>query len=287
MPATDDGAPGPTYRRGMNLAANLSAAARRVPERAALKLDGAETSYRMLDTASARLAGFLRRRGIRPGARVGMMLPNVPELVVVYYGVLRMGGVVVPIEPGLDSGAIALGLIDAGVTLLFAWHGFAEPADAGAEAAGAQCMFVAPDEFPRLLSRVPPDRALHQAGDEAAAVVMDGAAEPLTHGALGCEAAAIVAVAGLDGEDVTLGALPLLHRAGQAWAVNATIAAGACLVPMERYRLDAAVQRIAADGVTVFQGTRTMCEEVLGSGSGPRVCVAERTVLAAGMAASR
>jgi long-chain acyl-CoA synthetase len=278
---TDDGARAPTYRRGMNLAANLSAAARRVPERPALKLDGAETSYRMLETASARLAGFLRRRGTRPGARVAVMLPNLPELVVVYYSVLRMGGVVVPVEPGLDSQAIAVSLLDAGVSLVFAWHRFAEIADAGAEAVGAQCVFVAPDEFPRFLSRVPPDRALHECERDAPAVLPDGTAVPLTHEALACEARAIVAVAGLAPADVTLGALPLLHRAGQAWAVNATIAAGACLVPMERYGLDAAVERIVRDGVTVFQGTRAMCEEVLGSVSGLRVCVAEERVLAA------
>ena len=281
MPATDDAARGPTYRRRMNLAANLVAAARRVPERPALKLDGAETSYRMLETASARLAGFLRRRGMRPGARVAVMLPNIPEFVVVYYGVLRMGGVVVPIEPGLNSQAIALCLLDAGVSLLFAWHGVAEIADAGADATGAQCVFVAPYEFSRLLSRVPPDRALHRAGDADAAVLCDDADAPLTHGALGCEARAIVAVAGLAPADVTLGALPFLRRAGQAWAVNATIAAGACLVPMERYGLDAAVERIVCDGVTVFQGTRRMCDEVLGSGSGLRVCVAGERVLAA------
>jgi long-chain acyl-CoA synthetase len=277
VPATDDGARAPTYRRRMNLAANLSAAARRVPERPALKLDGAETSYRMLDTASARLAGFLRRRGMRPGARVAVMLPNLPELVVVYFGVLRMGGVVVPLAPGTES--LAPRLRGECITLLFAWHGDAEAAEAAAEDAGAECLFVAPDEFRRLLARAAPDRTLHDPWDDATAVVVDGA--PLTHEALACEARAIVAVAGLAPADVTLGALPLLQRAGQAWAVNATIAAGACLVPMERYRLDAAVERIARDGVTVFQGTRAMCEEVLGSVSGLRVCVAEERVLAA------
>ena len=72
-------------------------------ERIALKLDETEIPYAALDAASARVAGLLRARGIGRGARVGIMLPNVPQFAIAYYGVLRAGGVVVPMNPLLKS----------------------------------------------------------------------------------------------------------------------------------------------------------------------------------------
>ncbi len=61
-----------------SLAGNLIEGARRHPNRIALRLDEIEIPYGALDTASARLAGLLIQRGLRPGDRVGVMLPNVP-----------------------------------------------------------------------------------------------------------------------------------------------------------------------------------------------------------------
>src|SRR5579875_4077795 len=81
-----------------SLALNLIDAARRHPERIALRLDEVEIPYTGLDAASACLAGLLAAHGLRPGDRVGVMLPNVPYFAVAYYGVLRAGGVVVPMN---------------------------------------------------------------------------------------------------------------------------------------------------------------------------------------------
>src|SRR3712207_9306322 len=81
-----------------NLASNLTATAERDPEGIALKLDDAELSFAMLNEGSARVAGLLASKGVGPGDRVGIMLPNVPYFAVCYYGVLRLGGVVVPMN---------------------------------------------------------------------------------------------------------------------------------------------------------------------------------------------
>ena len=61
------------------------------------------------------------------------MLPNVPEFPVAYYGVLRAGGVVVPMNVLLKRREIAFYLEDSGAKLLLAWHGFAEEARGGAD----------------------------------------------------------------------------------------------------------------------------------------------------------
>ena len=65
---------------------------------------------------------------MQPGDRVGIMLPNVPYFAVVYYGVLRAGGVVVPMNVLLKGREVAFYLSDPGAKLLFAWHDFGEAA---------------------------------------------------------------------------------------------------------------------------------------------------------------
>jgi long-chain acyl-CoA synthetase len=67
-----------------NLASILLDSASERGDATALKLDDAEVSYAMLDGASAHVAGLLRERGVQPGDRVGVMLPNVRHFAVCY-----------------------------------------------------------------------------------------------------------------------------------------------------------------------------------------------------------
>src|SRR5262252_4036937 len=72
-----------------NLARNLTDTTRSLAGRVAVRVDNAAMTYRALDEASARVAALLHERGLGPGDRVGIMLPNVAEVPVAYYGVLR------------------------------------------------------------------------------------------------------------------------------------------------------------------------------------------------------
>ena len=112
------------------LAENLIAAAERYPERPALRVGDAVITYAEFDDATARVAGLLRERGLRAGDRVGIMLPNVPEFALAYYGVLRAGGVVVPMNVLLKRREVAFYLQDSQARLGVAWHACAEPARA-------------------------------------------------------------------------------------------------------------------------------------------------------------
>src|SRR4051794_12735893 len=82
-----------------NLAANLKSSARRHADRPAIRLDDEVLTYADLWELSGRIVGWLRRQGIQPGDRVGVMLPNVTAFPALYYGILRAGGVVVPMNP--------------------------------------------------------------------------------------------------------------------------------------------------------------------------------------------
>src|SRR5919107_164719 len=89
-------------------------------DRPALKLDDTVASYAVLNEGATRIAGLLKDKGLQPGDRVGIMLPNVPYFGVVYYGVLRAGGVVVPMNVLLKGREVAFYLEDPGAKLLFA-----------------------------------------------------------------------------------------------------------------------------------------------------------------------
>jgi len=136
----------------VNLATILTKSAARDPDHLCLKLDDVEVSYRLLDDASARVAGLLAAAGVEPGDRVGIMLPNVPYFAICYYGTLHAGAIVVPMNVLLKRREIAFYLGDSGAKLLLAWHGFAEEARAGAQEAGTECLLVAPGEFEQRLA---------------------------------------------------------------------------------------------------------------------------------------
>ena len=111
-----------------SLAQLLTETAATHADRPALKLDDVVLNYAALDEAATRIAGLLKEQGVAPGDRVGIMLPNVPYFAAVYYGILRAGGVVVPMNVLLKGREVGYYLKDSGAKLVFAWHGFAEAA---------------------------------------------------------------------------------------------------------------------------------------------------------------
>src|SRR5947209_5676158 len=131
----------------MNLATLLTESAKRHPHRTAIKLDQLEISYRQLDDLSARAAGLLIEKGVARGDRVGIMLPNVPQFAVTYFGVLRAGGTVVPMNPLLKEREVRFYLSDPEAKVLFAWHDFAAPAQEGAAETAAEAIIVEPGAF--------------------------------------------------------------------------------------------------------------------------------------------
>ncbi len=250
----------------MNLAQLLTDSAQREPaDKVAIKLDDAELSYRMLDGASAHIVGLLRDHGFIAGDRVGIMLPNVPYFPVCYYGILRAGGVVVPMNVLLKKREVAFYLKDSGAKLLFAWEGFAEDAEAGAAQAGAQCIVVKPGEFENQVGAAEPITEVATADGEETAVILytsGTTGQPkgaeLTHENLRRNAEAARGLFGLGSDAVTLGALPLFHSFGQTCGLNATIGGGGLLTLIPRFDPGSALEIIQRDRVNVFQGVPTM-----------------------------
>jgi len=250
----------------LNLASILTASAQRAPTSPAVRLGETELTYADLVDRSARLATLLREQGVRSGDRVGIMLPNVPEFAISYYGLLAAGAIVVPMNVLLKRREIAFYLRDCGAKLLFASQEFAEEARDGAEEAGAELIEVEPATFAATLGRLDPTLGLAETSEEDTAVIL------YTSGTTGKPKGAelthlnLSRNAQISGEtmtevrdgDVVLGALPLFHSFGQTVSMNGSIRMGACLTLLPRFDPGEALKTIERDGVTHFQGVPTM-----------------------------
>jgi len=249
----------------VNLADSLVHAATAYADRPAVKLDDVELSYAQLDQASQHIAGLLAARGIGPGDRVGIMLPNVPHWGVLYYGVLRAGAVAVPMNPLLKEREVAYYLGDSGANLLFAWHGFGAEAQAGAKLADAEAILIEPAGFLELLgSAAPVADTVDRAGSDTAVILYTSGTtgQPkgaeLTHDNLTRNVEVGLGLLNATSDDVVFGGLPLFHVFGQTCGLNAAVSAGSCLTLLPRFDPTKTLEILQRDKVTIFQGVPTM-----------------------------
>jgi len=156
----------------LNLAETITGSAERHPDRPALRLGDTDVTYAELDRDSARLATLLRNNGVEQGDRVAIMLPNVPQFPISYYGILRAGGVVVPMNVLLKQREISYYLENSGARLLLGWHRFLDEARAGAETAGAELIEVEPAAFSQTLEGLELASGLAETDESDTAVIL-------------------------------------------------------------------------------------------------------------------
>jgi long-chain acyl-CoA synthetase len=276
-----------------NLATILTETAEQNGDKTAFKLDDVELNYSMLNEGSARVAGLLKSKGLEPGDRVGLMMPNVPYFPAIYFGILRAGGVVVPMNVLLKGREVAFYLEDPGATIVFAWGDFGEAAETGAESAGAEVVLVQPGEFEKLLAEQEPDTDVSDRSGEDTAVILytsGTTGKPkgaeLTHDNLLRNSKGVSQKLGEMSEaDVLLGALPLFHSFGQTCTMNSAVSVGATVTMLPRFDPDKALEIIDRDKVTIFQGVPTMYNAMLHSASCDSAdCSSLRTCMSGGAA---
>ena len=250
----------------LNLASIVTDTAAATPAAVAVRLGPLELTYGELDDHSARLAALLREKGLRRGDRIGLMLPNVLEFPVCYYGILRAGGIVVPMNVLLKRREIAFYLEDSGAKLLLAWHGFSEEAREGAAEAGAELVEVEPEAFAELLGDREPEPALADTDEDDTAVILytsGTTGKPkgaeLTHFNLGRSSdISARTTSNIQPGDIVLGALPLFHSFGQTVSMNASLRVGATLTLLPKFDPGEALEIMQRDRVTHFYGVPTM-----------------------------
>jgi long-chain acyl-CoA synthetase len=150
----------------VNLAKNLARSAHLHADRVAVRLGDQGTTYRELDERSRRVAGLLAERGVRAGDRVGIMLANIPDFAAVYYGVLRAGAVVVPMNPLLKAREVTHYLADSGAAVIFTGAMSAAEVLAGAATVDAQVVVVDATFTEMLSTATPVDGVVDRDGSD-------------------------------------------------------------------------------------------------------------------------
>ena len=97
----------------------LEDAARKYPDRACTIFKGAVISYREMNALTDHMAAALVDMGVKKGDRVGIFMPNLPQFVVAYFGILKAGGVVVAVNPTYPVDEILTPVNDAGIEVMF------------------------------------------------------------------------------------------------------------------------------------------------------------------------
>jgi long-chain acyl-CoA synthetase len=253
-----------------NFAQQLSAAAGDDPDHPAVKLDDVVLSYGQLDQAAAAAAGLLRAKGVEPGDRVGMQLPNVPYFPIVYYGGLRLGAVMVPMNPLLKEKEVGFHRSDSGSKVMIGWQDFEAPARAGSEEAGAECVIVKPGEFEKLLADADPVEEVVEREDDDPAVIIytsgttgtpKGAT--LTHSNIATGAEVGRDLVDADPDSVAVATLPLFHVFGMNSIMNCTVHARGLMTLVPRFDPEKVLEVIERDQATTFGGVPTMYAALL------------------------
>jgi long-chain acyl-CoA synthetase len=253
-----------------NFAQQLATAAADDGERPAVKLDDIVLNYAALDMGAARAAGLLRAHGVGPGDRVGMQMPNVPYFPVLYIGALRLGAVLVPMNPLLKEREVAYHLSDSGSKVMLGWHDFEGPARGGSQSAGIEAIITKPGEFEGMLGEAEPvDEVAERADDDIAVIIYTsgttgtpkGAA--LTHGNLSAGAKVGAELVNARPDSVAIATLPLFHVFGMSAIMNVTFHAHALLTLVPRFEPGKVLEVIQRDGATTFGGVPTMYTALL------------------------
>ncbi|MFQ4148420.1 long-chain fatty acid--CoA ligase [Arthrobacter sp. LAPM80] len=247
-----------------NLATIVGASARRNPAAVAIKMDDIEISYGALETLGSKVAGLLAAHGVKAGDRVALISPNIPQMPPIYYGILRYGAVVVPLNPLLKSREIEYHLTDSGATLAFAWEGVMGEVQGAAAATGTDVIPINADIMALLAhSEAITEVAAAQKDDTAVILYTSGTTgkpkgAELTHGNLLSNAELSVSLFSIEASDVLFGGLPFFHVFGQTCALNAAVLGGATVTILPKFDPVKALEIIQRDKVTIFEGVPTM-----------------------------
>jgi long-chain acyl-CoA synthetase len=260
----------------LSVAAILAESARRTPESVALYCMGAAISYRELWDQARAYAGALRARGIEPGDRVAMAMPNVPDFPRVYYAVLSLGAVVVPVHPLFKAEEIEYVLRDSGAKLIVAAAPLLAEVGPAAATTGVHLLTVlVPDAmrehvpFPRLEDEADAEQAIDRyvgTGPlDAATVLYTSGTTGTPKGSVASHLALVeqVNVALIDAlevrsDDVLFGGLPLFHSFGQTAVMNIAFRKGAAVILLPRFEGEEVLRLLVEHKATIFTAVPTM-----------------------------
>ena len=263
-----------------NLATILLESARANPDKPLCHVHDLSFSYAQVDEMSGRVASALLATGLREGDKVAVQLPNVPQFLFTYFGILKAGLVMVPLNPLLRAPEVAHHLSDSDARTLVTFETFAQEALLGVGRLEA----VIPTYVLTLSGSVRPDgtkdydelcagedtREIVPLSPDATAVLLytsGTTGKPkgaeLTHFQMFMNCTVAGDLFAFRDDDVGVAVLPLFHVFGLSSVLNVTVRYGGTMVLVPRFEMAPVVDAIEQHRCTIFSGVPTMYSALL------------------------
>ena len=253
----------------LNLGSILQASCADRPDSKALRLGEFSMSYAELDAAARGVASALAERGIEANDCVAVLIPNVPEFTIAYFGILYAGATVVPINVLATAIEVDYFLRDSKAKMLIAHKNFENVGTKGAALADVPCVSAGNEgegTLAELMASSPVDGIYPTSPDDTAVILYTSGTTGKPKGAelthsnilLNCAIVSPKLVPVPLGQANYLATLPLFHSFGQVVVQNASISSGGCFSLLPRFDPGQALEIIERDKINVFAGVPTM-----------------------------
>jgi len=258
-----------------NLATILRESAAAAPDKPLAHVHDLSFTYAQVDEISGRVAAGLLGAGLVRGDKVAVQLPNVPQFLFVYFGILKAGLTMVPLNPLLVAPEVAYHLTDSDARVLITFATFAAEAVKGAAEVDGLTTYVVTvpgqDERPEGTRHFDElygaddtrDIVPTMADDTAVLLYTSGTTgkpkgAELTHFQLFMNCTVAGALFEFQETDIGLAVLPLFHVFGLSSVLNTTVRYGGTMVLVPRFETEAVLTAIERHRVTIFSGVPTM-----------------------------
>lgn len=260
-----------------------SHAAREYGDKVAVVFAEQRWTFAEIDLASNRVANFLRNQGVQAGARVSLYSPNCPEWIIAYYGILKAGAVVNPLNLMLTGEEAAFAIRDCGAVAVFAAAALVEKLLATLQADELSVLVSLSDSaidgvvpFQTVLthSALAPDVALADYNAVSTIGYTSGTTgfpkgAVLSHRAILMNVRMTSTLHVRTSADTVVSALPCSHVYGNV-VMNSAFLCGMTLVLHSTFDVDTVLKSIEAHSATMFEGVPTMYMYILASESRQR-----------------
>jgi len=267
----------------LNLVSTFEHSAKEFPDKKAIIFQDKNFTFSQVSAMVSKVANSLKKIGIKKGDKVALSCLNLPYFPMVYYGILKAGAVVVPLNVLLKGREIAYHLKDSEASAYFCFQGtpelpMAQEGFAGFEQTDTcEHFFVitadpaaaSPIEgtqtFGQLISEASPVCDIELTSPEDTAVILYTSGTTgfpkgaeLSHSNMVMNAISTRYLLQSTPDDIHAVVLPLFHSFGQTCQMNAGFSAGNTMVMIPKFTPEAVLSAIQNDGASVFAGVPTM-----------------------------
>ncbi|MBF0099434.1 MAG: long-chain fatty acid--CoA ligase [Desulfobacterales bacterium] len=272
----------------LNLASIFDYSAKNNPQKKAIIFANKQFTYGQVNALINQVANGLKSVGIEKNDKVALSCPNLPYFPIIYYGILKAGAVVVPLNVLLKGREIAYHLKDSEAKAYFCFQGtpelpMAQEGLEGFRAAGTCNNFwvITPDPaspspidgiktMGMFIANQSPEFDMVQTNPEDTAVILYTSGTTglpkgaeLTHSNMLMNAICCRELLNLTHDDIHTIVLPLFHSFGQTFQMNAGFSMSNTIVLIPRFTPEAVLSSMQDENVTVFAGVPTMYWQLL------------------------